>query len=62
MATSKYIRASAALPWARLDLADETRDAMGVSEGISEGDRHEAKYGQANSTAAAVENLVIMMM
>lgn len=63
MATSKYTKASAALPWARLVLADETRDAIGVSDGISEGERHEAK-GEARRTAprAAVANLVIMMV
>lgn len=63
MATSKYTKASAALPWARLDLADETRDAMGVSDGISEGERQETKE-ETKMTAprAAVENLVIMLM
>jgi hypothetical protein len=43
-------------------LADETRDAIGVSGGISEGERLRVK-GEAQSTApkATDENLVIIM-
>lgn len=32
------MRASLALPLARLDFADEIRDEMGVSDGMSEGE------------------------
>ena len=39
MATSKYVSASLELPLARWDFAEETRDEMGVSEWMSEGER-----------------------
>ena len=35
---SKYVRASFELPWAKLVLARETSEEMGVSAGMSEGE------------------------
>lgn len=62
MAASKYVRASLALPLARWPLAEATREAMGVSGGISEGERAEQK-GRVRRVApqANGDNRVIIL-
>ena len=63
MATSKYVSASLAFPWARFDFAEEIKEAIGVSEGISEGDMQRAK-GEVSRTAprAIGKNRVIIVL
>ena len=62
MAASKYVRASLELPFARLDLAEDTREAMGVSEGISEGERQKARGAERRTAPRArLVNRVIMV-
>ena len=50
MATSKYVRASLELPFARLAFAEETKEAIGVSGGMSDGERARM-YGKVRTVA-----------
>ena len=56
------MRASLALPCARFDLADETSEAMGVSDGISEGERQKARGKDRRAAPKAMfDNRVIIV-
>ena len=62
MATSKYVRASFALPFAKFAFAEETRWEMGVSEGISDGEMAMERGNETREAPRArEENRVIMM-
>ena len=51
-----------ALPCARFDLAEETSEAMGVSDGISEGERQKAKGTDRRAAPKAMfDNRVIIL-
>ena len=56
------MRASLALPCARFDLAEETSEAMGVSDGISEGERQKARgMDRRAAPKARFDNRVIIV-
>lgn len=61
MATSKYVRASFALPLAKFVFAEEMRWEIGVSEGISDGEMAWERGNETRDTPKArEENRVII--
>lgn len=62
MAASKYVRASLKLPAARRELADETRDATGMSEGMSEAERARASWGEVKNVAVTAREVSRMII